>query len=207
MTPYLKFLSQIVNQAVFVFLVVGAAFALIAGLLLLLNSNLAFRIGEKLDRWVSTRAALRPLEKHHSIARPMYRMHRLTGALICAGSLYALAILGTPEGAAAMGKSLAGLSASKYLSSWISDSLRIALLLGNAVAFLFGLVFMARPSLLKGLEAWADRSISGRQATKPLEQLHKPTDKFARAHPRIVGAFVTLGSIYVLVNLGYALLR
>ena len=50
MTPYLKFLSQIVNQSIFVFLMVGAAFALLAGLLLLFDSKRAFRIGERLDR-------------------------------------------------------------------------------------------------------------------------------------------------------------
>jgi hypothetical protein len=206
MTPYLKFLSQIVNQTVFVFLVVGAAFALLAGLLLLFDSRRAFSIGERLDRWVSTRSALRPLEKHHSFARPMYRMHRLTGALICAGALYALAILGTPEGAAAVSKSLAGLGP-KYFASWISDSLRIALLLGNVGAFAFGLIFIFRPSLLKSLEAWADRNISGRKATKPLEEVHRPADRFARQHPGIVGGLVVLGSLYVLLNLGYALLR
>jgi hypothetical protein len=206
MTPYLKFLSQIVNQTVFIFLVVGSAFALLAGLLLIFNSRRAFAIGERLDRWVSTRSAMRPLEKHHSIARPMYRMHRLSGALICAGSLYALAILGTPEGAAAIGKSLAGLG-NKYFASWISDSLRVALLLGNAAAFVFGVIFIVRPSMLKGLEAWADRSISGRKATKPLEEVHRPADRFTREHPRLVGALVVLGSLYVLLNLGYALLR
>lgn len=208
MTAYLKFLSQIVNQTVFVFLVIGAAFALVVGLMLLLNSRKAFAIGERLDRWVSTRAALRSLEKQHTIARPMYRMHRLSGVLICAGSLYALSILGTPEGAAAIGKSLAGLGlGSKYLASWLSDSLRIFLLIGNAAAFVFGVVFFLRPSLLKGLEAWADRSVSGRKATKPLEEMRKPTDRFTREHPRVVGAVVVLGSLYVLLNLGYALLR
>jgi hypothetical protein len=206
MTPYLKFLSQIVNQTVLIFLVVGAAFAFIAGLMLLFNSKRAFAIGDRLDRWVSTRAAMRPLDRHHNISRPMYRMHRLSGALICAGSLYALAILGTPEGAAAIGKSLSGLG-SKYFAAWVSDSLRIALLLGNACAFVFGVIFIVRPSLLKGLEAWADRSISGRKATKPLEDSHHPADRFTREHPRLVGALVVLGSLYVLLNMGVALLR
>src|SRR5689334_5896821 len=105
-TPYLKFLSQIVNETVVIFLAVGAAFGLIAGLMLVFDSARAFRIGERLDRWVSTRAALRPLEQHHSIAKPLYRLHRLVGMLICAGALYALAVLGTPAGGAAITKSL-----------------------------------------------------------------------------------------------------
>jgi len=67
-------------------------------------------------------------------------------------------------------------------------------------------VFIVRPSALKGLEAWADRQVSSRQATKPLEEVRLPTDRFARAHPRLVGVIVTLGSLYVMVNLGLVLL-
>jgi len=203
---YLKFLSPIVNQTIFVLLLLGSALALVAGLLLLFDSQRAFRIGEWLDRWVSTRTAMRPLETQHSISRPLYRMHRLVGLLICAGALYALVVLASIEGGAAMTKSMSGLGPGRFVS-WISESLRVILLTGNAAALLFGLVFILRPSSLRSLEAWADRSISGRKATKPLEVMHRPADQFARSHPRLVGALVVVGSLYVLVNLGYALLR
>jgi hypothetical protein len=204
--PFLKFLSQIVNQAVFIFLLVGAAFALIAGLLLLFDSARAFRIAAVLDRWVSTRSALRPLEEHRSIAKPLYRMHRLVGALICAGALYSLSVLGTPAGEAAMTKSLSGIGPVRF-SAWVSESLRYVLLTGNFFAFIFGLVFIVRPSALKGLETWADRRISGRRSTKPLEEMRRPADQFVREHPKMIGGLVILGSAYVMVNLGYALLR
>ena len=204
--PYLNFLSQIVGQTILIFLAIGAAFGLLAGLLLVFDSARAFRIGEKLDRWVSTRAVLRPLEEHHDIARPLYRMHRLFGLLICAGAGYALVVLATPAGGAAIAKSLSALGPARF-SAWIAESLHIILLAGNAGAFLFGVVFIWRPSALKGLEAWADRRVSGRKFTKPLEVMHRPADRFARAHPRLVGVLVILGSLYVIVNLGYALLR
>jgi hypothetical protein len=136
----------------------------------------------------------------------MYRMHRLAGALICAGALYALFVLGTAQGATAITKSLSGLG-SRHFVEWLSESLRLFLLIGNAGALLFGVFFIVRPSALKRLEAWADRNISGRQATKPLELPHRPGDAFVRAHPRTIGALVILGSLYVLLNLGFALLR
>ncbi len=204
-TPaYLKFLSAIVQQVIFVFLLLGSVFALAAGLLLLFNSERAFRVAEQMNRWVSTRAALRPLEEQHSVSRPLYRMHRLVGALICAGALYALVVLGTPYGEMAIVKSLSGVGPPRF-ASWISESLRIVLLVGNVGALLFGLVFIVRPSALKGIEAWADRRISGRQATKPLEEVRLSTDRFVRAHPRLVGAVVAIGSLYVMVNLGLVL--
>jgi len=206
MTPYLKFLSQIVNQSIFVFLMVGAAFALMVGLMLLLDSKRAFRIGERLDRWVSTRAVTKPLEAHRSISRPLYRMHRLLGSLICAGALYSLIVLGVPSGEAAIAKSLSGIGPAKF-SAWIAESLRYVLLAGNFGALLFGLVFVVRPSALKTLESWADRRISERKAIMPLEKMRMSADQFLRRHPQTVGVLVILGSLYVLLNLGYALLR
>jgi drug/metabolite transporter (DMT)-like permease len=204
-TPYLKFLSQIVNEAVAIFLLVGAAFGLVVGFMLVLDSARAFRIGDRLNRWVSTRAAVRPLEEHHSIARPLYRMHRLVGMLICAGALYALAVLGTPAGKDAVVKSLSTLGPPQF-AAWIAESLRVLLLVGNAAAFVFGVLFIVRPSSLKRLEAWADRRVSGRKASKPLEVMRDPTDRFVREHPRMVGGLVIAGSLYVLLQLGVAVL-
>ena len=204
MVAYSKFLSAIVHQTIFIFLLIGAAVGLIAGVMLLLDSAKAFRISNQLNRWVSSRAAMRPLEEHYSVSRPLYRMHRLVGMLICAGALYSMVVLGSPYGEAAITKSLSGLGPTQF-ASWISESLRIFLLVGNLGAFLFGLVFIVRPSALRGLEAWADRRISARKATKPLEELHVQPDQFTREHPRLVGSVVLLGSLYVLANLGFVL--
>jgi hypothetical protein len=200
------FISQIVQQSIFILALLGAVFAFAAGLLLVFRSEAAFRISERMNRWVSTRAAIRPLEEHRSIARPLYRMHRLVGAMICAGALYSLIVLGMPSGESAIVKSLSGIGPARF-SSWLSESLRYVLLAGNLGALLFGLVFIVRPSALKSLEAWADRRISARKRTKPLEITRLTADMFVRAHPRFVGAVIILGSLYVLVNLGYALLR
>lgn len=204
--PFLNFVSGIVQQAIFIFFALGAAFTLAAGLLLVFRSQAAFRISERMNRWVSTRAAIRPLEQHRNISRPLYRTHRLVGALIVAGALYSLIVLGMPSGKSAIVKSLSGIGPAHY-SAWLSESLRYILLAGNIGALLFGLVFIVRPSALKSLEAWADRRISERRAIKPLEKMHMSADQFLRRHPLTVGVLVILGSVYVLVNLGYALLR
>jgi hypothetical protein len=203
---YSSFVSQILQQTLFIFLLLGALFALAAGVLLIFGSETAFRIGERMNRWVSTRAAIRPLEEHRSISRPLYRMHRLVGALICAGALYSLIVLGLPTGESAIVKSLSGLGPARF-SAWLGESLRWILLVGNFGALLFGIVFIVRPSALKSLEAWADRRISARKSTKPLEEAHLSMDRFVRAHPRLTGWVVIAGSLFVLVNLGYALLR
>jgi hypothetical protein len=121
-------------------------------------------------------------------------------------ALYALIVLGAPQGGVAIAKTLSGLGP-RHFVEWLGESLRLFLLIGNAAALVFGVFFILRPSALKRFETWADRSISGRQATKAIEVPRNPADQFVRAHPRVVGALVVLGSLYVLLNLGYALLR
>jgi hypothetical protein len=197
---------QIFKQAISIVLLVGAALGLIAGILLIFDSQRAFRIGDRMNSWVSTRTALRPLEEQRSISRPLYRMHRLVGFLICAGALYSLVVLGSTYGEAAILKSLSGLGPMRF-SSWVSESLRLILLTGNVGALIFGLVFVVRPSALRSLETWANKQFSGRKPTKQIERMHLHADQFTRAHPRIVGGLVILGSVYVLMTLGFVVLR
>jgi DNA-binding response OmpR family regulator len=52
---------------------------------------------------------------------------------------------------------------------------------------------------------WGRSRVSGRQASRPLEEVRLATDTFARQHPRLVGGLVTIGSLYVMVNLGVVL--
>ena len=84
----------------------------------------------------------------------------------------------------------------------MAESLRITLLVGNLGALIFGLLLIARLSALKKFEVWAERRIFSPEAIKPLEEkMYLPVDAFVRVHPRVVGALVILGSVYVLANL------
>ena len=66
-------------------------------------------------------------------------------------------------------------------------------------------VLCFRPSLLKGLEGWGDRQYNFPAASEPLEIMRYGPDEFARARPRLLGGVVALGSLYVLVSLGWLL--
>ena len=206
-TPaYWAFVGSILQPTLVVVLLLGAALGVITGLLLIVDSARAHRISATLNRWVSTRAAMRPLAEYRSIKKPLYRMHRLVGGLICAGAIYSLIVLGSPYGISAVAKSLSGLGPPRF-SSWIAQSLTLILLAGNLGALIFGVFFLVRPSSLKGLEAWADRQVSGRRRTKPLEEQRFPLDEFSRARPRVVGTLVLLGGLFVLASVGYPLIR
>ena len=87
--------------------------------------------------------------------RAVYRVHRLEGVLLFAGALFALDRLWfTYE--RVLARMLHGWG-KLDLNAILVESLWLFLLLGNAVALGASLVVVFRPSLLKGVERWADR--------------------------------------------------
>ena len=68
LAAYLKFLLEIAGRAAVIFLFVGAVLALIAGILLIVDSQRVLRISDWLNRWVSTRSALRRLSSRPATA-------------------------------------------------------------------------------------------------------------------------------------------
>jgi len=82
------------------------------------------------------------------------------------------------------------------------DSLRLFLILGNVAALGAGIVLCLRPSLLKGVEAWADRSYTTRDSTRTLDEMRFQPDRWVGKHPKLAGALAAAGSAYILLNLG-----
>lgn len=170
------------------------------GLVLLLAPGMAWRISAALDRRFSGRRALRPLEVPRATEAAFYRHHRLTGALLVAGvtAFFLLYFLDYPRDtvmaalAADYGRALAGA---------LLDATEAFFLVANALVGLFGAVMFFRPSLLKPLEATANRWLSTRQAVKGMDQPHEPVDRFARRRPRLTGVLVLLGAIYIGISL------
>ena len=101
------------------------------------------------------RAFFQRLDEPRDVKRAVYRVHRLTGILLFAGALFALDRLWfTYE--RVLGRALHGWG-NPDLQPILVESLWLFLLLGNAVALVASVVVVFRPSLLKGVERWADR--------------------------------------------------
>jgi hypothetical protein len=193
------------TPVLYLLLLAGALLGLAIGAMLVLDSARVMRWNYALNRWYSTRRAMRPLDQPVDAKRVIYRWHRVLGALVFAGALYTLDVLAFRYQAGALVRIFRDLGRPDVLQL-VFESLRILLIVGNVAALLAGLVLCFRPSLLKGIEAWGDRQYSGRASTKPLDIMRYQPDDFVRARPRIVGLLLVLGSAYVLVALGLAIL-
>jgi hypothetical protein len=84
------------------------------------------------------------------------------------------------------------------------DSTRVFLVSGNIAALVAGVILCFRPSLLKGVESWADRQYSTPLPNKSLDEPNYRPDAFVRDHPKLVGALVAAGSVFILASLGMA---
>lgn len=201
MKAMIDLLVHTLGPVLYVLLLGGALLGVLLGILLLIDSERVMRWNYVMNRWYSTRQAMRALDRPIDVKRPFYRWHRVLGVLVFAASLYTLDILVFGFQTSALVRALRG-TGNPAVLALVLDSVRLFLIVGNVAALLAAAVLVFRPSLLKGLEVWGDRHYSGRVATKPLDIMRYHPDDFTRTRPRLVGGLLVLGSLYVLITLG-----
>jgi len=199
----LKLFGKIIWQTFLWVALLGGVMGLLMGLALIFKSSLVFRVSERMNVWISSRQAMRPLEAPIDIERAVYRWHRLIGALLLVGALFTLYVavlrFQGPELSVVMGKFFR-----IEIARWVGQSLRIFLIVANVAALLIAAVIILRPSALKPIELWANRQYSGRQATREWEIPRNLIDPIVQNNPRLVGVLLTIASLCVLLVLGYA---
>ena len=191
------------GPVLYVLLLGGAALGLVIGILLLVDSARVLRWNSALNRWFSTQA-MRALDRPVEVKRTIYRWHRLIGLLVLAGAVFTLDALIFGFATKSLVRSFRDLGSTTLLGVTF-ETVRIFLVVGNVAALAAALVLVFRPSLLKGVETWADRSYGSPQTGEKLDAMHYQPDEFVRGRPRLVGILVTVGSLYALVSLSLPL--
>jgi len=199
----LKLLQKIIWQTFLWVALLGGVMGLLMGIALLFRSSLVFRISERMNVWISSRQAMRPLERPIDIERAVYRWHRIIGVALLAGALFTLYVAALrfqgPELGVVFGKFVR-----IEIARWLGQSLRIFLIVANVAALLIAAIIILRPSALKPLEVWANRQYSARRATREWEIPRNLIDPIVQANPRLTGAILAVASLCVLLVLGYA---
>lgn len=197
----IEFLVGIFAQTLFVVLLGGAVLGLAVGLLLVFDSARVLRWNERLSRWISTREAAQRFDRPRDIKRFVYRAHRAIGVLVVAGSLYCLDTLTFGFAPGALARALRDVGGVGVLEVTF-ESMRLFLLIGNVAALGAGIALCFRPSLLKGIELWADRTYAAREHSAALDEMRFQPDRWVASHPRLAGVLVLAGSAYIVFSLG-----
>lgn len=193
-----------IGPALYVLLLAGAALGLVVGVMLILDSQRVMSWNNALNRWYSSPQAL-PLDRSIDVKRAVYRWHRVLGALLFAGALYTLDAVAFNAKTEPVVRAFRDLG-NPALVGLMVEAVRILLIIGNVAALLAAAILCFRPSLLKGLEAWGDRQYSIPESSKAaLEVMRYGPDQFVRGRPKVLGGLIALGSLYVLLSLGWAL--
>ncbi len=187
------------QSAVIFFLVSGAAL-LVFGISLIINSTAALRFIGRMNHWVSFRAATRSIEVPRDTRSIVLRYRYAFAVVFVAGGVFVLHGLLTQFNTRAA-ITLLGLEViNPRAADWLADSLRWALVLGNALAVVAGIMLAFFPARVSALEALGGKWISSRQATKGGNDMHMKMDGWVAIHPRESGGIIVL---IALVMIGF----
>lgn len=184
-------------QSLAIFLLIGALLGILLGLVLIFRPQLLESINRIANRWITMRHVTRWLDRSISIERWFYQYHSAAGLIAVAGAAYIFIYFGFLFDKPYTLRHLGG-TVSPVLLDWLLDVLVLSLLTGAAVALIAGLFLWLRPSLLRGMEAEANRWVSSRRVTKAIDVPHDQVDRFVAHHARQSGWLLLLGSIYLL---------
>jgi len=195
----LRVIDQIVIPAVVLFLLVGSLAATVLGVALLLRSAAALRFIARMNRWVSTRRALKPLEIPRTVETLTAAHTRpWLGALVVIGAAAALYLLLNRTDMAGT-RSLSALELKRWLTVTLPLlTMKWFLVAGSVFAIVAGVMIVAFPRAWRALEERMNRWYSTRQLLPAgSDDMRMPLEALVEAHPRAAGAIIAFASLIV----------
>ena len=196
--------ESLLLRSTVLFLMLGSLAGLVVGGLLIWNPQRLRKIGNMLNRWVSTRHLDQTLDRSIDIDPWFYRHHRVSAGLILLASIYILYAftIGLDRASAITGLSR-HFSLPSGLIGGLLDALVLSALLGALFAAFVSLFLLLRPSMLRDFEQGANRWVSLRRGLKPLEIRREGLDEYTFKYNRQAGILLVLGSLYTLALLTF----
>lgn len=173
-----RLLFQFFIVLVLVFASVGFA----AGIGLIVSSARTLRLLNAMNRWVSTRGALRAMELPRSTEQLSHRNRRVMGWALIAGGLFAAIGLAAGVDQATFGKTFAR-GDSATLLAIAAGTVRWFLVVGSVAGAVVGSMLVFLPDALASLEKHANRWFSPRQALRGGDDMRLNLDQLVAAHP------------------------
>lgn len=194
------FIERVVIPTLVIFVLVGGLGGALLGLLLVIRTDLALAFVRRMNRWVSTRRAIEPLEAPHNMERPSPRLRLWLGSLLAVGGallvFLVLARLQVDRGAFVPGVDL-----QRWMLSGLAlQTTKWFLVVGGAFSCVVGLLMLFSPGQMDSLEARMDRWYSSPRLRVAEETMHTPLEPRVEAHPRAAGLII--GAASLLVALG-----
>ena len=205
MTP-LALLERVLVPALTVFLLIGSLASIAFGLALVLRTAQALSLMRGMNRWVSTRRALKELEVPRHVGEPRKAGKHWFGLFLAAGGGFVLYVMLTqieiPRVAMVLGVNVQRW----FLAGVALQTMKWLLVVGSVLAVAVGFLMLFFPRLLEAFEARMNRWYSTRRLLPSgSESMKFPLDLLVEAYPRAAGWIVAAGSLVVAVAMGILL--
>lgn len=163
-----------------------------------IQSTRTLRFLGSMNRWISVRNSLKPMEEPHDIGQAVYRQRRWIGSAFAISGAFVVYMLLFKVQFVSFTATLSR-GRSEVLVDLIVDSLTALLVAGGFLAIAIGVMLVFAPNALRALETRVDRWYSPRKIGKGGDTMHLTLDQWVQTYPRIAGSLIGLGSALVLV--------
>jgi len=173
---------QMLFQFFIVVVLVFAGVGFAAGIGLIISSARTLRFFQVMNRWISTRGALRPMEIPRNTDQFAHRRRRWVGGALMGGGIFSA--IGLPAGvdAAAVGAALARGDVARLVAI-AAGALRWFLIAGSVAGVVIGWMLCFSPGALASLEKYANRWFSARRVLHGGDDMILTIDRLVEVHP------------------------
>jgi hypothetical protein len=200
MATFQSTLLQLLLPALLIFLFAGSLVAILIGAGLILRAEAMFRLFGSMNRWVSMRKALRPVEIPRNLTIGSKLGPLLLGITFAFGAAISIVALLRTYEVATVAAIFKG-SLPPVLLELAAQGAKWILLVGNAFALVAGLMLMFLPDAFARLAAKTDHWYSSRKFDKDMEAMNVTLDRWVQASPRAAGWILIVLGAFVVVNL------
>jgi hypothetical protein len=196
-------LAQIAVSAVVVFLFVVSLLGLALGLALMLRRPAALPFIALMNRWVSTRRALNPLEAERHVAGGAASTRWFGLVLVAIGAYAAVVLVGSFD--VSRLALLLKVDPRHSLASLLLEVLKWLLVVGGLSAIGTGLMLLFFPHAWRRVEERANRWYSTRDLELAGDTVYMSLDRMVEAHPRAAGGVLFVLSLVAAIASGLLL--
>ena len=202
----LSLLDRVLVPTLVIFLLVASAASTLLGLALVFRTQKALAFMRSMNRWVSTRRALRQAELPRTVSVESRRGKVLLALFLLFGGVFALYMLlfrvEIPRAAVILGVNLRRW----FLTGLALQTMKWFLVVGSALAVVVAVLILFFPGRLTALEARLNRWYSTRNVLPPAgESMRYPLDMMVEGAPRASGWVIAGASLMVAISMAVLL--
>ena len=193
MSAYNNLLWHMLVQVLIVVFLVVAISGLGVGLGLIVSREKTTQLFHTLNRWISTRHALKAVEIPRETERLAHQYQRWLAACFVLGGLFAAFVLATAVDVTALSRVLVSQRFVPFLGV-VLDSARWFLIIGSAAGVVIGAMLLFYPNAEITLEKFANQWVSSRRIARTGDDMHMTLDTLVEAHPTPAGWIISCTS-------------